>query len=182
MTAKWYALKVKPHKERPVYRLLESQEVETFFPSVKVHPVNPRAAKVRPYFPGYLFVRADLDDVGRNAFSWMPGSQGLVAFGEDPAIVPDNLISELKQRIVRIQAAGGLIFDELKEGDTVRIVSGPFAGYEALFDMRLPDRQRVQILLAFLSNYPQKLQIDASHIEKVKKNRSRSRSQTHRGS
>jgi transcriptional antiterminator RfaH len=170
MPNKWYALRTKPHKERPVHQLLQAQQVEVFFPSVRVHPVNPRSARLRPYFPGYLFVRADLEALGANAFSWMPGGQGLVSFGGDPAIVPDNLIHELKQRVARIQAAGGLIFDNLSQGDRVRIVGGPFAGYEAIFDMRLPDRERVQVLLAFLSNYPQKIQLDAAHIEKVRRN------------
>lgn len=168
MSQHWYALRVKPHKERPVFRLLEAQRVEVFYPSVRVQPINPRAAKVRPYFPGYMFVRADLSDLGVNAFSWTPGSQGLVAFGGAPAVVPEHLILEVKQRIARIQAAGGLVFDDLKPGDRVRIIGGPLSGYDAIFDLRLPDRERVQVLLAFLSNYPQPVQLSAAYIEKVK--------------
>jgi transcriptional antiterminator RfaH len=37
-----------------------------------VRPVNPRARKTRPYFPGYLFVQADLAAVGLVEFRWMP--------------------------------------------------------------------------------------------------------------
>lgn len=173
MPCHWYALRVKPHKERTVYLQLRSQDaIELFYPSVRVHPKNPRAAKERPYFPGYMFVRADLSLSGANLFNSTPGTHGLVSFGAEPAIVPEHLIHELKQRIVAIQAAGGLVFEKLQKGDRVRIVGGPFEGYEAIFDMQLPGRERVQVLLAFLSKYPQPVRLSASIIEKAPRPRS----------
>ncbi len=180
----WYALHVKPHKERAVYDLLLAQDgvrdiheegngdsTVVFFPSVRVKPVNPRSAKVRPYFPGYMFIHANLELLGVNAFSWIPGTRGLVSFGDEPAAVPEHLINELKSRMVRIEEAGGMVFDSLQKGDRVRLISGPLAGYEAIFDMRLPGQQRVQVLLSFLSNHPQRLKLDAQSIEKVEKKR-----------
>ncbi|MEZ4515907.1 MAG: transcription termination/antitermination NusG family protein [Chloroflexota bacterium] len=110
MSAYWYSLHTKPHRERSVYKLLLSHELiptlsalsdkeqpfEVFFPSMRVKPVNPRSAKIRPFFPGYLFVYVDLEAVGNNAFSWIPGTHGLVSFGGEPAIVPENLVDALK--------------------------------------------------------------------------------------
>jgi transcription antitermination factor NusG len=165
----WYVLRVKPHKERSVYRLLKTREVEVFFPSVKVNPVNPRAARERAYFPGYMFVFANLEEVGLNAFSWLPGVHGLVRFGDQPAIVPENLVHEIRRRLAEIKKAGGLSLDGLAKGDKVRIVGGPFAGYEAIFDLRLPGQERVQVLLAFLSRYPQPIKLHPAHIEKISK-------------
>jgi transcriptional antiterminator RfaH len=91
----------------------------------------------------------------------------MVEFGGEAAIVPDALIWQLRKRIDAIDAAGGLVFDQLESGDTVRIKSGPFAGYEAIFDMRLPGKERVQVLLAFLSNHPHKVQLSSADIEKI---------------
>ncbi len=168
MNKNWYALRVKPHRERTVYQRLLGWDIQTFLPMVKVKPKNPRAAKQKPYFPGYLFVFADLDDVGANTMNWMPGTIGLVSFGGIPATVPENLIHELQQRLAQIEAAGGLLLAELEPGDKVRIVEGPFAGYEAIFDMRLPGQDRVQILLSFLSQHPQPVEIDSENIKKIK--------------
>jgi transcription antitermination factor NusG len=170
MSSHWYALRVKPHKERTVYRQLQCQEcIELFFPSINVEPKNPRAAKEQPYFPGYMFVRADLNRLGTNLFNWTPGTHGLVSFDNEPAVVPEHLIVELRRRVAQIRAAGGLLFDNLQKGDRVRIVRGPFEGYEAIFDMRLPGRERVQVLLAFLSKYPQPVKLPVSNIEKAPK-------------
>ena len=169
MVLNWYALRVKPHKERSVYRLLKAREVEVFFPSVAVNPVNPRAAKERPYFPGYMFIRVDMEAAGQNSFNWLPGAHGVVAFGEEPAVVPENLVYEIRRRLAEIKATGGLALDGLQKGDRVRITSGPFAGYEAIFDIRIPGQERVQLLLAFLSRYPQPVRLHPAHIEKIRK-------------
>jgi transcription antitermination factor NusG len=64
-------------------------------------------------------------------------------------------------------AAGGIVFDGLKHGDGVVIEHGPFEGYEAIFDQRLPGTERVRVLLQFLSNQRQlPVEIDASKIRK----------------
>lgn len=182
MATHWYALHVKPHKERSVYErllapdgipALSTQEgslpYKVFFPAVHVKPKNPRSARIRPFFPGYMFVHADLDILGQNAFNWVPGTRGLVSFGSEPAIVPDNLIFELRERVIRIEEAGGLVFETFHPGERVRIVSGPFAGYDGIFDSRLPGSERVQVLLAFLSQYPQRVKLDIEDIQKLKK-------------
>lgn len=167
MTTHWYALRVKPHKERAVCDLLQTQAEMVFFPTIQVKPVNPRAARIRPYFPGYLFVQADLAEVGVNAFSWLPGTRGLVSFGGVPAVTPDNLIAELRQRLRQIEANGGLVNGRYHQGDRVRIISGPFAGYDAIFDAHLPGAERVRVLLAFLSHHPQPVKLNVAHISKV---------------
>ncbi len=168
MSAQWYALHVKPHKERSVHEHIEAEQIDVFYPRLNVKPVNPRARRERPFFPGYMFVRLDLNQLGTNALRWTEGTHGLVQFGGEPAIVPENLVSELRQKLERIQAAGGIDLEELKKGDRVKIVGGALAGYEALFDTALPGRDRVQVLLAYLSEQPKRLQIEASQIKKIR--------------
>jgi transcription elongation factor/antiterminator RfaH len=146
----WYALNSKPHQECRVAEYLRRRQLEVYLPLVRVNPVNPRAARVRPYFPGYLFARCDFSAVGLSTTRWTPGLRGVVQFGGLPGIVSDALIGELRRRLTEISAAGGLVFDQLHRGDAVRIISGPFAGYEAVFDMRLSGADRVRVLLEIM--------------------------------
>ena len=170
MPVSWYALRSKPRKEDVLWRQVRTRGFEVFYPRVRVHPVNPRSKKVKPYFPGYMFVRADLEDVGRSTFQWMPHSLGLVIFGDEPAAVPDHLIVELQKRIEDLAKAGGELFDGLNKGDTVRISSGPFRGYEAIFDARLPGKERVRVLLELLGNQRRvPLELKAGQIEREDK-------------
>ena len=115
MPLHWYALRSKPRKEDIVWRQLHSQGFEAYYPRLKVQPVNPRSRKVRPYFPGYMFVQADIEEVGLSTFQWMPHALGLVCFGDEAAIVPENLIHAIHKRVDEIIAAGGELFDGLSQ-------------------------------------------------------------------
>lgn len=168
MPAKWYVLRTKPHKERAVHRmLLQEKDLEVYFPSLKVDPVNPRASKIRPYFPGYMFVNIDLEEQGDNALRWTPGTRGLVRFGGQPAPVPEHLIHELKKRLAKLQEEKSEPEDKFQKGDKVRIVDGPLAGYEAIFDTRLSGKDRVQLLLSLLSGQATRVKLEDHQIKKV---------------
>jgi transcription elongation factor/antiterminator RfaH len=143
----WYVLNTKPHQEQCVAEQLRCRQLNVYLPIVRVNPVNPRAAREQPYFPGYIFARFDLQAVGISAVQWTPGLRRIVKVGDVPGIVPDAFISELRRRLAQISAAGGLVFEDLHSGDVVRIVSGPMAGYEAVFDRRLSGSDRVRVLL-----------------------------------
>jgi transcriptional antiterminator RfaH len=170
MAAYWYALRSKPRKEEVVWRQTRTQGFEVFYPRLKVQPVNPRSRTWRPYFPGYMFVKADINEVGLSSFQWMPHAMGLVCFGDEPAVVPENLVMAIKKRLDEIAAAGGELFDGLNRGDVVIISEGPFAGYEAIFDARIPGSERVRVLLQLLNNQRQvPLELEAGQVKQMKR-------------
>ena len=168
MTTYWYVLHSKPHKEELLAEQLDLRRIETFAPRIRVQVVNPRARKVRAYFPGYIFVRADLEKLGLSVLQYVPGSAGLIAFGGEPAFVPDGLIHAIRQRVDEINSAGGELFDVLKSGETVLVHSGPFAGYEAIFDIRLPGTERVRVLLKLLRNRKMPVELPAGYVRPKK--------------
>jgi len=171
MSSKWYALRSKARKEEIVHRQVMDKGLEVFYPRLRVNPVNPRARKFVPYFPGYLFIQADLDELGYSFFQWMPHTLGLVSFGGEPAIVPENLIYEIDRRVKSIAEAGGEVFDGLKHGDEVSIDRGPFKGYEAIFDERIPGSERVRVLLKLLDSRRVPTEMPASDLHQ-KRNQS----------
>jgi len=98
-------------------------------------------------------------------FQWVPGAIGIVMFDGVAAPVHDAVVKAIRRRVQEIREAGGLTFDGLQPGDPVRITHGPFAGYEAIFDMRLSGSERVQVLLQMLGRLV-KVQVNAGAIEK----------------
>ncbi len=170
MAERWYALHVKSHREQSVHDYLVAQGLVDYYPYLRVQPVNPRSRKRRPFFPGYVFVQLDLDELGPNALRWTEGTYGLVTFGDEPAPVPDHLIDELRHRVEKINAAGGKIIPAMEPGDHVRIVEGAFEGYEAIFDADLSGKDRVQVLLSYLSQQPKRLIIKPEQVQKIDKN------------
>ena len=165
----WYALNSHPNKEDLLYKQLESRGFEAYFPRIRVNPVNPRSRKIRPYFPGYLFIRADLETVGISTFNWMPYSKRIISFGGEPSIVPDALIFNIQKKIETINDIGGEVFNDLKNGDEVSVAYGPFEGYEGIFNTRLDGSERVRILLKMLSDHYVPVELNVANIQKKKK-------------
>src|SRR5215204_675302 len=171
MTTFWYALRSKPNKEDFLAKQLEAYDVDVFFPRIHVKPVNPRSRKTRPYFPNYLFVHVDLDVVKLSTLRWVPGASGLVSFDGEPAPVPDLLITALERQVDLINTASRelTITSSLKHGDTVVIQDGPFAGHEAIFDLRLSGQDRVRVLLNFLQARQVPIELQSRQIRRTKR-------------
>ena len=169
MAISWYAMRSKPNKEDFLAGQLDSYDIEVFCPRIRVTPVNPRARKIIPYFPNYLFIHVDLDVINVSMLRWMPGASGLVSFDGEPASVPDLLIGVLQKQVDSLNALSRSLLDELKPGDPVLVQSGPFAGYEAIFDERIHGRDRVRVLLDFLQKRQVPLELREQQIGRAKR-------------
>jgi transcription antitermination factor NusG len=167
MHRRWYVLRSKPNKERELCKFARSQGHIIFFPTIPVCPVNPRAAKIRPYFPGYMFLHTDIDQVGQSTFHWMPFSQSLVCVGGEPACVPENIINALYRRVEEIWSMDGPLSDGFTQGDRVYVREGFFKGYHAIFDVRLSGSDRVRILLEMLNDRHVPLEIEVGKLESI---------------
>ncbi len=169
MTVSWYVIRSKPNKEEFLAEQLTAYGIEIFLPRIRVKTVNPRARKVRPYFPSYLFVHVDLDLVSVSTLHWMPGAVNLISFDSEPASVPDLLISAIERQVGHINALQENFVKSLKPGDIVTIHDGPFAGYEAIFDGEISGRERVRVLLNFLQKRQIPLELREQQIGRVKR-------------
>jgi transcription antitermination factor NusG len=165
---RWYVLRSKPNREETLWLEVGARGFEVFYPQLRVQPVNPRSRKMRPYFPGYMFVKVKLEEVGESAFMWLPHSQGLVSFGGQPAEVPDGLLQAIRKRVDEINASGGEQLVGLEKGEPVVIRGGPFDGYRAIFDARVSGNERVRVFLKLLK-VQQRLELPASQIEPEKR-------------
>ncbi len=168
MTAEWYVLRSKPNKEDFLLDQLLIRKVEAYYPRIHVKPVNPRSRHIRAYFPGYLFVKVDLEQMGASNLAWIPGANRLVCFDGEPAFIPDALITALRKKIDAINTAGGELLEALQPGDRVVIKSGPFTGYEGIFDLRLDGNERVRVLLNLLQNRQMRLEVPAGQVKQQK--------------
>jgi transcriptional antiterminator RfaH len=92
----------------------------------------------------------DLENINVSDLKWMPGASSLVSFDGEPASVPDLLIEALQKQVERENESLRNETKNFQAGDTVLIQNGPFAGYEAVFDMSISGEDRVRVLLNLL--------------------------------
>ena len=168
MALTWYVLRSKPNKEDFFWGQLLAYRIEVYYPCIRAKVVNPRARKIKPYFPGYLFIHVDLQEVTSSFLNWMPGSRGLVAFDAQPASVPEALIAAIRRRVDQINGAGGEQLPAWQPGETVVIQEGPFAGHEAIFDAHLSGNERVRVLLKLLRGRQLPVELSGAQIEQKK--------------
>ncbi len=140
--ASWYLVRTKPHKERWVCDQLAGCAAEVFLPLLRTR--GRLKVALSPLFPCYLFARFDLH---RDYFTvkYTSGVRGLVSAGREPLAVPAPIIEELRQRCS--DGAVELPRKAFGRGERVRVVSGLFRGFEAIFERYLSSSERVAVLL-----------------------------------
>ncbi len=162
----WYLIYTKPKQEQVALLNLEQQSYTTYLPKVMgLKRKQGRSIKtVLPMFPRYLFIQ--LDDQTDN---WGPirstiGVANMVRFGMEAARVPNELIEEIRVR----EDADGVVTlpdKQFEKGQAVRITTGPFEGYEAVFSDRQA-KNRVLVLLKIAENFVN-VKLDQHEIESI---------------
>src|SRR5260370_36932432 len=96
----WFCLRAQPKREHIAAACLRQiPEVEVFCPRVRFRKLTNRGPVwfVESMFPGYLFAQFDYLALHRR-IRQKPGVSGFVQFGDCLALLPDQLISEIRIR------------------------------------------------------------------------------------
>lgn len=129
----WYALHVR-HQCKQLVETALAGHCETFWPHRVTRTANgvrggARKINRRPWFPGYMFVRADWEQ--REARNRVLGRHvlGILGSGDGPIAIPDHEIDSLRT-LMRERA--GVIQTPAQAGQRVRVTCGPLRGVEGI--------------------------------------------------
>ena len=149
----WYAVFCKPRQEAVAEENLRRQDYGVYLPRIRLRQRRRGqwAHVVEALFPRYIFVRINPALRSTAPVRSTRGVVGLVRFGGQAVVVPDQMIEALMQRG---DAASGLHEhpgEQFCSGDRVQFVEGPLAGMEGVFTQHDGDA-RVIVLLELLGN------------------------------
>jgi transcriptional antiterminator RfaH len=160
----WFLAQLKPNSYKIAERNLVRQGFRTFLP---LHEETRRGdegfrTRVRPLFPGYMFVALDRDRGNWRAVNSTNGVTRLVSFGREPAAVPQELVREL---MLRCDAAGRLRPSQefFQPGDEVRVAQGAFTGFVATVERLAPER-RIWVLMDLMGTQT-RVAIKSEHVQ-----------------
>ena len=161
----WYVLHTRSRFEQVVFEGLEKKSLETFLPKITVMSKRrDRRKKIRvPLFPGYVFIRSDLNVHERLEIVRTIGIVRLVGNKDGPVSVPDEAIDSL-----RIMVFGDNPVEtgtRFRKGDRVMVVEGPFAGVVGAF-VRYRGFGRVVVAIEALGQYAA-VNVPEEHVEKL---------------
>jgi transcription antitermination factor NusG len=156
----WFVINTKPRGESRVESILGQAGFVVYNPRLL------RNKKIRPLFPGYEFVVFDYPDQYR-LVRYARGVKSVLGVREEPVPVPDELIREIRSR----EKDGLVVLGELdagapEVGDEIEVIDGPLKGLRGIFQRNLGDRDRVAILLSYVS-YQAQLKVARSQLRKI---------------
>lgn len=147
----WYVVQTHVHAETKAVAHLGRQGYCAYLPRYLKRRRHARRIETvaAPLFPRYLFVAIDRASQRWRSIQSTIGVTHLVCNGDEPAIVPNGVVEQLRSR----ENDGGFITLDTRPrfalGEKIRVVDGIFDACIGLFD-GMADRERVAILLDLL--------------------------------
>jgi transcription termination/antitermination protein NusG len=148
----WYVLHTKSRFENVVNEGLVKKSMEVFLPKVQIRSRRrDRKVMIRvPLFPGYLFVKTNLDPVEHLEIVKTVGVVRFIGNKEGPVSVPSDTIDSLK---IMVKGDNTITTgSRFRKGDRVIVVHGPFAGVIGTF-VRYRGKERVIVNIEALGQY-----------------------------
>lgn len=143
---RWFVAYTNHHTEQQALHHIQAQKFTAFCPMIKKsvrHARYQRSVKV-PLFPRYVFVKMDIERTQWRSINGTVGVSHLITMNNRPVPVCDGFVEALAEAA---DTAGLVRLDrDLKKGDKVKLLTGPFAGNIGEF-LRVDAKGRVMILM-----------------------------------
>lgn len=149
----WYVLHTKSRFENVVNEGLIKKSFEAFLPKIRVKSKRRDRHKMIhvPLFPGYMFVRTNLDPYLHLEIVKVIGAVRLIGNQNGPPIpVADDVIASLRIMVAAEEAI--LTGSRFKRGERVMVTAGPFAGVIGVFS-QYRGRGRVIVNIDILGQF-----------------------------
>lgn len=155
----WYVINSKPKKEFQVERLFMEAGFEIYTPKYI------QDKHLKPFFPGYQFLNFDYPEQYR-LVKYTRGVKKIIGNETGPIPVSGDIIKQIKSRevngFIELEKYGL----EPNVGDEIEVMEGAMKGLRGVFQKELTDKERVMILLNYVS-YQGTLVIEKKKLKKV---------------
>ena len=146
MSKEWFVIQFKPNSHHQAVNNLARQGFKTFLPlhEITLRNTSKFVKSTKPLFPGYMFVSFDKTENKWHKIRNTYGVSRLITVNSSLKSIPSTFIDSLMKRY---DSSGKLIpIVEMKKGDKVEILEGPFANFIATVE-KYESEQRIWILM-----------------------------------
>lgn len=176
MAKKWYVVHTYSGYEEKAKKTLEERirqhKMEHLFgevlvPSedvVEVKKGTKRKSK-RQFFPGYILVNVDLNEVTWRVVKETPKITGFVGGSLNPSTVPEEeverITNQIKEGTLRPKSKV-----EFEKGENVRVTSGPFSTFTGIVENVNESKGKLKVLVSIFGRATP-IELDFTQVEKV---------------
>lgn len=163
LTPAWYVLHTRSRFEKTTLEGLTKKTIEVMLPKILVQSKRrDRRVMLRmPMFPGYLFVKTDLNPSHHLEILKTVGAVRLIGNREGPLPVPNETIDSLK--IISTAEQQVTTGTRYKKGERVVVLRGPFTGVIGIFS-HYRGKERIIVHIDTLGQFAA-VEVDESDIE-----------------
>lgn len=163
--ASWYVVYTRPlREEQTAVALGALPAVRVFYPTLQ--RLTGGRIEREPLFLRYLFIGANLAELGLRQINSTQGVCRLVTFDDTPMPLPDGVVEALHQRVEQLNRRGGLLEHGYQPGERVALKSGPLRGLDAIFQGPQTPSRRVRVLVEFLGQL-REVEVEAHLLERA---------------
>lgn len=153
-------------KERIRQHQMDKSFAEVLIPSENVIELvrGEKKTTSRKFFPGYMLVKMILNDATWHLVKSTPKITGFVGNALNPPAVPEEEVS----RITNQMAEGTLKPRpkvQFEEGESVRVVDGPFVNFNGVVEEVKPDKGKLRVLVSIFGRSTP-VELDFVQVEK----------------
>jgi transcriptional antiterminator NusG len=172
---KWYVVHTySGHENRARISLLDrvkNAALDAYFgdvliPTESVMEVvkGQRRTSTRKFYPGYMFVQMVMDERTFHLVKNTPKITGFLG-GSKPTPVPEREITGIHSAMTegKSKPKPKVVFEQ---GDSVRVIDGPFSNFSATVEEVKPDKQKVRVLVSIFGRATP-VELDFTQVEKA---------------
>ncbi len=173
--SKWYILNVMAGQENKVAADIKSMMLrgpaakyisEVLVPTKSVIKIKKgqKVQEAQKLFPGYVFIKANLDGEAYNIINSIPKIMGFLGGKNNPQPVADEKMQEiLKLSSEQVPDNKNIIFEV---GETLNIIEGPFESFSGVVEEFDAEKQKVKISVLIFGRATS-VELDINQVEKV---------------
>jgi len=175
MSKKWYVVHTySGHENRARLSLLDRIRTggmqdefgEVLIPTESVMEVvkGQRRTATRKFYPGYLFVQMDLNEKTFHLVKNTPKITGFLG-GTNPTPVKETEIAAIATAMTegQVKPKPRVHFEE---GDSVRVIDGPFSNFSGTVEEVKQEKQKVRVLVSIFGRATP-VELDFGQVEKA---------------
>jgi transcriptional antiterminator NusG len=178
MEHKWYVVRTFSGHENKVKTLLESELKdnekltdriqEILVPTEKVFEVKDgkKKSKTKNFFPGYILIKALLDDQVKEFILNTQSVMGFLGTGKSPSPLQPEEVKRIVGRITQDED-GERMETIFRSGDLVKIIDGPFNNFSGTVQEVNEEKMKIKVMVSiFGRKTPVEIDFVQAELEK----------------
>ena len=175
MAMKWYAVHTySGHENKAKLSLLDRARnagLETLFEEILIPTESvlemskgQKRTTTRKLYPGYMFVQMEFNNESYHLVKDTPHITGFLG-GANPVPVKEGEIAQINTQMTEgaIKPKPKVLFEE---GESVRVVDGPFSNFSGVVEEVKAEKQKVRVLVSIFGRATP-VELDFAQVEKA---------------